>query len=165
MTPARRRAILSGLLVLAVCTVTWAASEKVLYAFHGKDGWGPTSVILGADGGLYGTTATGGANSCDGNSYGLCGVVFQLARGADGKWREEVLHDFAGSDGMYPNGALVADKAGNLYGTTVNGGSSCSQLGCGVVFELARVRGDGFFGRLRFCTASLSPTGLIRMLV
>jgi uncharacterized repeat protein (TIGR03803 family) len=138
MTPARTRAILSGLLVLAVCTVACAASEKVLYAFHGKDGWGPSSVILGAGGGLYGTTMTGGANSCDGNPYGLCGVVFRLARGDDGKWREDVLHDFAGSDGMYPKGALVADKTGNLYGTTVNGGPSCSQLGCGVVFELVR---------------------------
>jgi len=131
--------MLAGLMpILAVAGSALAASEKVLYAFHGEDGWGPTSVILGAEGGLYGTTATGGTNSCDGNPYGLCGVVFQLARGADGKWRETVLHDFGGSDGKYPNGALVADKAGNLYGTTVNGGPSCSQLGCGVVFELVR---------------------------
>lgn len=69
-------------------------------------------------------------------------MVFRLTRGADGKWHETVLHDFAGSDGKYPNGALVADRAGNLYGTTVNGGPTCSQLGCGVVFELVRGNGD-----------------------
>jgi uncharacterized repeat protein (TIGR03803 family) len=127
---------LSGLaLILAVASGAWAASEKVLYAFQGTDGSVPTSVIIGPDGALYGTTVAGGANSCGGNG---CGVVFRLTQGADGKWDEMVLHDFAGSDGQYPNGALVADKAGNLYGTTVYGGSSCSDPGCGVVFELVR---------------------------
>ena len=125
-------------MLAAFCVTSWAASEKVLYRFHGKDGWSPNTVILGSDGALYGTTAVGGANSCLGQG---CGVVFKLARGADGKWRETVLHNFAGSDGQGPVGPLVFDNGGNLYGATVYGGPSCSQLGCGVVFEL--VRGDG----------------------
>ena len=130
------RALLIGFrLLLALCATSWAASEKVLYAFHGQDGLGPNSLIVGPDGGLYGTTELGGTNTCLARG---CGVVFRLSRGSDGKWHETVLHDFAGSDGWFPNGALVADKAGNLYGTTVNGGPSCSQLGCGVVFELVR---------------------------
>ena len=134
------RATLIGFaFALALCTTLWAASEKVLYRFHGSDGNVPVNVIVGPDGVLYGTTVDGGANSCNSNG---CGVVFQLTHGSDGKWHEKVLHDFTGSDGEYPNGALVADKAGNLYGTTVYGGpNGCSGLGCGVVFEL--VRGTG----------------------
>ena len=138
-----RSALVGGVLLLALCATGWTASEKVLYAFHGNDGWGPVSVILGPDGALYGATVTGGTNSCEGNSYGLCGVLFRLAVGTDGKWHETVLHNFEGSDGKSPNGALVADRAGNLYGTTVDGGL-CSQLGCGVVFELVRGNGDNW---------------------
>jgi uncharacterized repeat protein (TIGR03803 family) len=138
-TKANRRSALVGLLlVLALRTMASAASEKVLYRFHGEDGHGPVNVIIGADGALYGTTVEGGTNAC---LAGGCGVVFRLTQGMDGKWRETVLHNFAGSDGMYPDGALVADKAGNLYGTTVYGATTCSQLGCGVAFQLKRGSG------------------------
>jgi uncharacterized repeat protein (TIGR03803 family) len=122
-------------LLLAFCLTGWAASEKVLHAFHGTDGCGPTSVIVGPDGALYGTTQAAGSSTCSGD--GNSGAVFQLTRGSNGKWSETVLHLFTGSDGWFPNGSLVADKAGNLYGTTVYGGpNGCSGLGCGVAFEL-----------------------------
>ena len=136
------RALLIGLAMAAVlCTSSWAASEKVLYRFHGKDGWTPNSVILGADGALYGTTTVGGEYG--GVTYG--GVVFQLVHKANGKWSEKVLHSFDVQDGDGPEGPLVADKAGNLYGTTVYGASNgCSNLGCGVVFELVRGKGDSW---------------------
>jgi uncharacterized repeat protein (TIGR03803 family) len=50
---------------------------------------------------------------------------------------EKVLYSFSGgSDGANPVGGLVADKAGNLYGTTSEGGSSNCTAGCGIVFEL-----------------------------
>jgi len=136
---ATKRTILIGFaLMLALCTTARAASEKVLYAFHGEDGNVPSSVIVGPDGVLYGTTVEGGANSCLGQG---CGVVFQLTRDANGRWRETVLHDFAGKDGEFPSSTLVVDKHGNLYGTTPDGGPTCSQLGCGVVFELVRGKG------------------------
>jgi len=126
------------LLFVVVGTAGAASRESVQYAFHGKDGNVPSSVMLGADGALYGTTIQGGANACLGQG---CGVVFQLKRGSNGKWHETVLHSFTGKDGEFPSGTLVADKNGNLYGTTPDGGPSCSQLGCGVVFEL--VHGNG----------------------
>jgi len=138
LTHAFIRSITLFAMLAAFCATCWAASEKVLYRFNGTDGNGPANLIIGSDRALYGTTVEGGTNSCLANG---CGVVFRLVLGTDGKWHETVLHDFAGSDGWFPEGPLVADKAGNLYGTTVNGGTTCSQLGCGVVFQLRRASG------------------------
>ena len=65
-------------------------------------------------GNLYGTTSSGGAS-------GL-GTVYQLTP-SNGGWTESVLYSFAGgSDGSQPWGGVIFDKAGNLYGTTYEGG-------------------------------------------
>jgi len=105
--------------------------EKVLYAFTGgNDGSGPTSGLMqDAKGNFYGTTYSGGANNL--------GTVFKLSR-VQGVWKEKVLHSFKGSDGSAPATGVIADTAGNLFGTTSMGaflGTGCSQ-GCGTVFEL-----------------------------
>lgn len=117
---------------------TW--KEKVLHSFTGgKDGGLPVGgLIFDGAGSLYGTTMEGGGENCGG---GACGVVFQLTPSSNGKWREKVLHSFTGTiDGVFPNGSLVFDAAGNLYGTTEEGGGvvDCQGLpyGCGVVFQL-----------------------------
>jgi uncharacterized repeat protein (TIGR03803 family) len=69
------------------------------------------------------------------------GTVFKLAPNPDGTWAVSTLHSFSGNpDGVFPNGGLVFDDAGSLYGTTFYGGhtriSPCSGGGCGVVFKL-----------------------------
>lgn len=111
-------------------------TEDVLYSFAGgKDGAGPEAGLISDNAGnLYGTTTTGGA-ACSINSFG-CGTVFKLT--PDG--HETVLHAFeGGTDGAYPESELVADGAGNLYGTTAAGGvSGCTGDGCGTVFSLRR---------------------------
>jgi uncharacterized repeat protein (TIGR03803 family) len=129
------------LLFVVVGTAGAASRESVLYAFHGKDGGFGGNVIVGPNGALYGTTVGGGGEkACPDSSFDGCGVVFQLTRGANGKWAETVLHAFRGgsADGSTPAGKLVIDKKGNVYGTTVYGGplDECSNLGCGIVFEL-----------------------------
>ncbi len=141
-----RTAAMLCALLLAFCLTSWAASEKVLHAFHGTDGCGPNSVMVGPDGVLYGTTVAAGTSTCSAEDIDS-GAVFQLRRGSDGKWSEIVLHLFTGNDGWAPVGPLVADKAGNLYGTTAYGGL-CSQLGCGVVFEVLRGNGDNWTFRV-----------------
>jgi uncharacterized repeat protein (TIGR03803 family) len=111
-------------------------TESVLYNFTGgADGAAPNSgrLIFDAAGNLYGTTAVRGGK-CEN-----CGTVFKLTPNSDGSWTESVLHSFlGGSDGSEPLAGLIFDTAGNLYGTTANGGNLayCSGFGCGVVFEL-----------------------------
>jgi uncharacterized repeat protein (TIGR03803 family) len=105
--------------------------EKVLHRFTGNDGTSPVArLILDQAGNLYGTTAFGGnLSQCEGNG---CGVVFELTPNGEGGWREKILHHFAGgSDGRQPYADLIFDQAGNLYGTTYDGGGDL-----GVVFKL-----------------------------
>jgi uncharacterized repeat protein (TIGR03803 family) len=122
-------------------------TERALCRFNGKDGESPSSsVIFGASGSLYGTTALGGDLTC-GNGYG-CGTVFKLTPKAGGRWPESVLHEFNanGKDGTYPEGGLVFDASGSLYSTTYEGGAlSCYYgYGCGTVFELTPTAGGGW---------------------
>jgi uncharacterized repeat protein (TIGR03803 family) len=99
----------------------------VLYSFTGGlDGADPyyAGVIFDAAGNLYGTTVEGGTSNL--------GTVFELSPTGNG-WTESVLYSFAGGkDGSEPYAGLAFDAAGNLYGTTSEGGSYSD----GTVFEL-----------------------------
>jgi uncharacterized repeat protein (TIGR03803 family) len=117
---------------------TWRL--EVLHQFRsGRDGSGPLSgVAIDHKGNLFGTTGYGGGGAC----YYGCGTVFMLMPTSDGKWKYRLLYAFTGgADGALPWGGLVADPAGNLFGTTTTGGDSQSDCGsgipgCGVVFEI-----------------------------
>jgi uncharacterized repeat protein (TIGR03803 family) len=107
---------------------------SVLYNFCSvsgcADGSAPTtSVIRDAAGNLFGTTSTGAIT-------GSFGTVYEL----DTTLHETVLHNFCANgnctDGELPSGGLFLDSAGNLYGTTVNGGSSGPSSTGGTIFEL-----------------------------
>jgi uncharacterized repeat protein (TIGR03803 family) len=114
--------------------------SKALYTFPpAHTGFYPDSGLISDDSGnLYGVTGTGGTNNCFVNG---CGTVFELAPKTGGGWRMVVLHNFNGSgDGQGPVGPLIADKLGNLYGTTSTGGSTRCLDGSycgGTVFELS----------------------------
>jgi uncharacterized repeat protein (TIGR03803 family) len=100
----------------------------------GYDGGVPFSGLrLDAAGNLYGMTYEGGGKSA-GCRYG-CGTVYELHRFKGGNWSEKVLHSFSqnGADGRYPNGGLIFDGSGNLYGVAGAGGG---KPGYGIVFEL-----------------------------
>jgi uncharacterized repeat protein (TIGR03803 family) len=120
-------------------TSGWAAdSETVLYNFiNYNDGTHPIAgMVMDAAGNLYGTT------------YGGGGTVFELSPSEGGGWTETVLYHFGhgNSDGAFPYSGLIMDRAGNLYGTTSNGGDA-SFLGgcyCGTVFELSPIEGGGW---------------------
>lgn len=115
----------------------WTAT--MIYAFKGEnddDGANPYgTLIFDKHGNLYGTTQAGGTNNS--------GTVFELSPPPSprGSWTETVLYIFPGdgSQGDWPEGNLVFDAQGNLYGTTSIGGSVSSlpcYLGCGVFFQL-----------------------------
>jgi hypothetical protein len=80
-----------------------------------------------------------------------CGNVFELSPNLTGGWTETVLYEFSGgADGGNPEGTLVLDGQGNIYGTAVDGGtpgnSSCAIFvsGCGVVFKLTASGGGNW---------------------
>jgi uncharacterized repeat protein (TIGR03803 family) len=110
------------------------ATEKILYNFNAyPHGSQPTAnLIADASGNLYGTTFVGGAHEF--------GEVFKLTPNSKGGWTQTVLYSFKGlTDGQNPYGGLIFDSAGNLYGTTYNGGTGpCNgnNYGCGTVFKL-----------------------------
>jgi uncharacterized repeat protein (TIGR03803 family) len=110
-----------------------AGKVTVLYSFTGgADGSGPTGVVGDDEGNLYGTTVYGGEQIC--RDAGSCGTVFKL----DTAGNLTTLHMFSGgTDGAQPQGGVIRDASGNLYGTTDWGGSDgCSQNGCGTVFKV-----------------------------
>ncbi len=119
-----------ALLVLGASGHAQAAVFRILHQFQaGGDGqWPVAAPIADAAGNLYGTTPNSGSG---------CGMVFRLAPNGT----ETVLFTFPDwkRDGCRPVAGLIADAAGNLYGTTEFGGSGqgCHDQGCGTVFKLA----------------------------
>jgi uncharacterized repeat protein (TIGR03803 family) len=119
---------------------TW--KERVLHTFvENKDGTGPyAGVVLDASGNLYGTTSTGGNSGCYDNSG--CGTVFELTPKSGGSWTEKLVHVFTnnGKDGADPYAGVIVGATGDLYGTTVYGGTGACKApgftGCGTVFEI-----------------------------
>ncbi len=129
--------------------------EKILYNFKGgKDGQLPEGdLVFDSAGNLYGATQYGGGyGSCNAPFYQHCGTVFELSppRVKGGKWTETVLYSFKGGrsgrrfgDGANPNGGLILDTTGAVYGTTFHGGNEfggcnggLAGSGCGTVFKL-----------------------------
>jgi uncharacterized repeat protein (TIGR03803 family) len=123
-----------------VYKIDGAGKETVLYSFSGgADGGtpGPGALAVDSTGNVYGTTVGGGDLSC-GLTNGLgCGVVFKIDPSGD----EIVLYAFNGTDdGGIPQGGVVRDSKGTLYGTTSEGGTlggPCPSVGCGVIFKIA----------------------------
>ncbi|MFN7995518.1 MAG: choice-of-anchor tandem repeat GloVer-containing protein [Bryobacteraceae bacterium] len=104
-------------------------SETVLHSFRGStDGEDLfEGLVMDRAGNLYGTAETGGSANC--------GVVFRLSPSGAGGWAMTILHNFLGltaQDGANPN-ALIFDVYGNLYGTTVGGGT----YNPGTIFKLS----------------------------
>src|SRR5208337_3836312 len=126
---------------------SWVLSPLFLFTEGGSGGAIPyAKVIFGPDGTLYGTTGYGGNPQ---NCIGGCGTVFNLKPKPNppvtplSPWLERAIYPFGGgSDGANPYGAdLIFDQAGNIYGTTYNGGGGGCSGGCGTVYKLTPSNG------------------------
>src|ERR1700683_3279804 len=110
--------------------------ERILHTFdnNGTDGANlRASLVLDASGNVYGVTDWGGTYDA--------GIVFELIHQASGAWTEKIVHTFGkGADGIHPEGSLILDHAGNVYGTTTQGGTHK----CGIVFELSPETGGSW---------------------
>jgi uncharacterized repeat protein (TIGR03803 family) len=117
-------------------------AEAVIYRFRGaSDGAYPFgSLVADAGGALYGATREGGDPYC----VGGCGAVFKLTPSGSA-YVKKVIYTFHWGNGAHPNGSLIADTTGTLYGTTYDGGAS----GFGTVFELVP-SGAKYAGRVLY---------------
>jgi uncharacterized repeat protein (TIGR03803 family) len=123
---------------LAPITGSTRWKETVLYNFCSRpncaDGSQPeASLLAAANGNLLGA-ASGGT-----------GQLFQLMPHGK-RWKDQVLYSFCTTnchDGAAPAGKLIADTAGNLYGTASEAGKFCNfTVECGTVFELPAGSGE-----------------------
>jgi hypothetical protein len=107
----------------------YASTPTTLADFNGTNGAEPYGTLISdAAGDLFGTTPGGGSN----------GTVFEIAKTSGGYASTlTTLVSFNGADGAYPLAGLIADAAGNLFGTTCLGGAN----GDGTVFEIAKTSG------------------------
>ena len=108
-------------------------TETTLHAFNLDDGAAPGAgdLVFDHSGNIYGTTTRGGGNPA-------WGVVYKLTH-VNGQWTETVLFNFDGYDqGGTPQGGVIFDNDGNLWGTTQFGGlNNLPEFwGPGVIYEL-----------------------------
>ncbi len=115
-----------------VYQLTPAGALTIVHSFtNNGDGYTPAgSLIQGADGKLYGTVNNGGA--------GGRGEVFKVNTNGTGF---ATVYAFTGSttDGGSPNGGVVQDSSGSLYGATLNYGAN----GNGTIYKV-KTDGTGF---------------------
>src|SRR5262245_41909206 len=135
------RPVTIGLALVATMALllnaAWA-STSVVFSFAGdEDGEYPsTELVMDSAGNLYGTSVLGG-------DFGG-GTVFELTKSGD-TFTHTVLHSFAGgvNDGGQPYGGVTLDADGNLFGTTVEGGTGgACEGGCGIAYKLAKDTGE-----------------------
>jgi uncharacterized repeat protein (TIGR03803 family) len=121
-----------------VFKITRSGTLTTLHNFDWTDGAGPwAALVRDRDGNFYGTTADGGASSnCP---YG-CGTVFKITPTGTPTTLYNFCSESGCTDGLVPYAALLQDRDGNFYGTTLSGGTSsaCGSYGCGTVFKITR---------------------------
>ena len=126
-----------------VFQLTPAGVLTTLHSFNGNDGMEPTGLVLGSDGNLYGTTRNGGAYGY-GSGNGGDGTIYRIT--PTGEFT--VLHNFDGTDGLFPYAAMVLGRDGNFYGTTYQTVFEITPAGDYMVLDFFDDAGEGMLGSL-----------------
>jgi uncharacterized repeat protein (TIGR03803 family) len=133
---------------LSICKVAnclW--TDNVIYRFQGAPGDGSVpgsgDLIWDQQGNMYGTTTNGGQNDL--------GTVYEVMHSGN-QYTESVICNFSGPDGSYPQGGVISDGKGNLFGTTVLGGL----YNFGSIFELTYNPGVGWIETVIYSFQNLS---------
>ena len=140
MNKSLARSAIARTFVFLVVMVAAATSQtySVLSSFDNTDGDNVSATpLIDSLGNVFGVTQLGGSANC--------GVVYELVSEGGGSYTNETLYEFTcGDDGGYPNGGVVMDSAGNLYGAAADFGTH----GGGVVYQLVN-HGGGFHTSLK----------------
>src|ERR1022692_957258 len=125
-----------------VFKITPSGTLTTLYSFCAQsgctDGAYPNGLVQATNADLYGTTSSGGASSNCFNGITGCGTVFKITPSGTLTTLYSFCAQSGCTDGEDPVAALVQAANGDLYGTTIGGGTnnSCSVLGCGTAFKI-----------------------------
>jgi uncharacterized repeat protein (TIGR03803 family) len=127
------------------------------FKFSGLTGSVPlTGNLLYNNQQIFGSTYAGGQVLAGGVYLNAdLGAVFQYAASGTSPRSPTLVYAFSGPDGARPNGGLVADAQGNLYGTTGIGGAN----NLGTVFKLARPTTTGGTWALTTLHSFAGPDG------
>jgi uncharacterized repeat protein (TIGR03803 family) len=122
---------------------SYASTPTTLASFNGADGDAPfAGLTADAAGNLFGTTANGGLGF--GTSAFPAGTVFEVAKNSGGYASTPAALVTFNADGRFPEGSLITDATGDLFGTTYEGGliDPSTGNGSGTVFEIPYIKGS-----------------------
>lgn len=135
----RFRLIATIAALFLLVTSASAGTETTLWSFTNNNGDGAypsgNGLIADSSGNFFGVTGEGGTEGA--------GIAFELSPNGNGGYNEIILHQFTvccSNDGWSPTDRLLLDAAGNLYGTTSEGGSHSE----GTVYEISPQVGGGW---------------------
>lgn len=129
------RVLIVSVVVSLSSVVAWSGSYTLLHVFLQNQEHPSSGLVVDAAGNAYGTTAFGGGKN-------NAGTVYQLSPTSG----FHTIYAFTGPNGSKPNGSLLVDSAGNIYGTTTGGGAFlCDNdtIGCGIVYRLSPPKSGG----------------------
>ncbi len=118
---------------------SWSLINSYQFSSSAEGGYPEAGVLLTSDGNIFSTNTQFGMGNNGG--YGF-GTIFEIAT-SSGTWTETTPWAFSGgADGAWPHSTLIADRAGNFYGTAPYGGNGTSYNYDGVVFKLSSRSGS-----------------------
>lgn len=132
-----------------------ATTERIIHNFQpSRNGLYPSALVGDGTGNFYGV-ASGGTHNL--------GILYKVSPDSQRGWTYVLVHNFT----HRAPAILVSDAAGNLYGTTLSGGSGNCYLGCGTAVKLSPDSHGGWTDTVIYnfpqSTDGSVPTGVVAL--